>query len=123
VEKLRSTATDRLAAKEMWIAHFYANKGSWGAAGKRAEHLVREYPETRHAPRGLFLLGTSFHRVGEVEQAKQIRAVLVERFPESRFITRLDRALARAPGTPAEEEVFPRPYRALGATGMGGPPQ
>lgn len=108
-------ARDRLANKELWVARFYARKGSWGAVSNRVEYMLRRYPDASTRPEGLELHGTALHRWGFVEEAKLVRDELAVISPESRELTRLDKVLTEEPGTPPDEKVFVRPYRIRGA--------
>jgi outer membrane protein assembly factor BamD (BamD/ComL family) len=99
------------------VARFYARRQAWGAVRGRAETLVRRYPDTPQVPEALSVLGTSLHAWGDVDLAVQVRERLAEEAPESRWLARLDRHMARPPGEKPDEKVFIRPYRIRG----GGP--
>jgi len=114
VEKFLTRNRERLSAKELYIAKFYAKKDAWGAVRGRAEGLVRRYPDTSHVPVALVYLGKSLHAWGYTEQALDVRARLAEVEPAGSTLRRLDRALSRPPGTPPDEKVFIRPYRIRG---------
>lgn len=123
-------ARTRLAAKEVSIARFYKKQKRWRAVRGRAQGAIDRYGDTDRAPEALALLGMSYHAWGFTNEAQQARDRLATEFPGSTWISRLDRALAKAPGTQPEDEVFLRPQRipAGGATpgaaaaGPGGQP-
>ena len=108
-------ARDRLAAKELFVARFYARKGSWGAVRNRAEYLLKRYPNSSSVPEGLELHGTALHRWGYAEEATRVRERLAELAPASRELARLDEVIAQPAGSPPDEKVFVRPYRIRGA--------
>jgi outer membrane protein assembly factor BamD len=120
VEKLLTRSRNRLAAKELYVAKFYADRDAWGSVRLRAEYLLRRYPNTDPAPDALVLLGTALHSWGEVEKSAEIRARLERDFPGSVQLKRLDRVQAKAPGSRPDERVFIRPYRIRGVSSLGG---
>jgi outer membrane protein assembly factor BamD len=124
VDRLLQKGRERLAAKELFIAKFYARRDAWGAVRGRTEYLVRRYPDVPQVAEALERLGVALHAWGSVDEAKAVRDRLADDFPESRWLERLDRALARPPGEPPDEKVFLRPYRVRGTTdaGPGAPP-
>ncbi len=114
VGKLLGRARNRLAAKELFIARFYADRDAWGAVSDRTSGLVDRYPDAESVPDALQLLGTSLHAWGDVEAARAVREKLAG-IPESgQQLAKLDRVLSRPPGAPPEEEIFSRPYRIQG---------
>jgi outer membrane protein assembly factor BamD len=121
VETLLDKGRDRLARKELVIARYYARKGNWGATTARVEGLLDRYPDSSHVPAALAMLARGKHAWGETETAAEVRESLARQFPDSRWLERVDRWLARAPGAPPEEEIFVRPYRYPGMMfpGMG----
>ncbi|MEZ4240294.1 MAG: outer membrane protein assembly factor BamD [Myxococcota bacterium] len=119
VNKLLTRGRNRLASKELHVARFYARKDSWGAVRNRAEYLLRRYPDTPQAPRARFLLGNALHAWGEVDAATEVRAAMAERNPDSKYLHRLDRVLARPAGEPPDEKIFIRPYRIRGLVPQG----
>ncbi len=123
VDKLLDKGRERLARKELYIAKFYAREKSWGAVRGRAEYLVRKYPDVPQVEEALEVLGRSLHAWGEVDEARAVRERLASEFPESRYLERLDKALAKPPGEPPDEKIFVRPYRIRGAGAQAGAPQ
>lgn len=119
VDKLRSRGRNRLAAKELAVANFYTRRDAWGAVRARCETMLRRYPDTEHVPEALSLLGVSMHAWGDTDEAKMIRERLATEAPDSKWLSQLDRALAKPAGTRPDEKVFIRPYRIRGQLGPG----
>jgi outer membrane protein assembly factor BamD len=122
VAKLLDECKERLASKELWIARFYQKRHAWRAVEGRASDMLRKYPDSGQADLAWYLLGTARHKVGSVDAAKAARERLAELAPTSSWLERLDRELAKAPGTPPEERVFLRPYRMPGMGAVPGQP-
>lgn len=127
VADLLLQARDRLARKELVIATFYKQRDftgeprSWGAVGARAEGVIERYDDTPQLPKALFLSVQSLHAWGNVGLARQRRDALAQAAPDSGWLARADRVLAKPPGEKPDDEIFLRPYRipAVGAN-MGG---
>lgn len=124
VQRLLGKSRERLADKELFIARFYARKDAWGAVRGRTEYVVRRFPDLPEVAPALSWLGASLHAWGEVDEAQRVRAKLAEQYPDSPWLHRLDRKLAKPPGEPPDEKIFVRPYRIRGMTGgpQGAPP-
>jgi outer membrane protein assembly factor BamD len=120
VGKLLGKGRNRLAAKELFIAKFYAKRDAWGSVRGRCEVLLRRYPDSEYASSAMALLGQALHNWGDVDQALRMRERLAETAPGSGELRTLDRVLKRSPGVKPDEKVFIRPYRIRGASGPGG---
>jgi len=125
VREIHAKASERLAAKEYYIAKFYAKRRAWPAVEGRARKLLLTYPSSQRTESALSLLARAFHGTGQVEAAQMTRDRLKNQFPHSRFLLKVDSALKKPPGQPPEEEIFIKPYRIPGMTpagagGMGG---
>ena len=116
MNKLLTRGRNRLAAKELFVAKFYARRDAWGAVRGRTEYLVRRYPDAEQVQPALAYLGTALHEWGSVDEANAVRQRLATDFPESPYLHRLDRVLAKPAGQPPEEKVFVRPYRIRGSS-------
>lgn len=128
VEELLGKARDRLARKELSIASFYKGGAffgtvrSWGAVRGRADGVIERYDDTPQLPYALHLSARAMHAWGEVESARARREELASVAPDSPWLARTDRALAKEPGEKPEEVIFLRPYKVptVGSTmGMG----
>lgn len=111
VSKMMAKGVDRLAAKELWVARFYAKRDAWAAVEGRTATIQWRYADSRHAEEALALRAMALQATGRVEEARTTREALASQWPDSPAIARVDRALARPPGTPPEEVIFVRPYR------------
>ncbi|HMV66071.1 MAG TPA: outer membrane protein assembly factor BamD [Myxococcota bacterium] len=112
--RLQARGVDRLASKELFVARFYQKREAWLAVEGRARGLLWRYPDSSHAAEAQAMLAVALHETGRPDEAKQWRDTLATDHPESSMITRVDRTLARDPGTPPEDEIFVRPYRVPG---------
>ena len=117
VVKSRATARERLANKELAIARFYARRGAWLAARRRAEDLVERYPDAKSAPEALAIAAEGYHAWGLMAEAKAAREQLAARDAHSVRLTAVDRLLATPPGSPPKDEIFPRPVRVAASVG------
>lgn len=129
VEKLLQHGLDRIAGKELFIARFYAKQDAWRAVEGRATDLIARYPTASHADEAMAMLARAYHADGRPDAAAAVRERLAADHPDSSWLTRVDRILARPPGAPIEDEAFPRPYRlaasaqTAGGGGRRGPPR
>lgn len=117
--RLLQKGRNRLAAKEMTVANFYADREAWGAVRGRTEYILRRYPDSQNKAEALGLLGRSLHAWGKVEAATSIRERLAAHAPDSKQLHGLDRVLAKPPGVRPDDKVFIRPYRIRGGTNPG----
>ncbi len=111
VAKAVEKGRGRLAAKELFVARFYARKDAWGAVARRTESVVERYADTDSDEEARALLAASLHAWGEVEGAQQVRTELAKRHPDGRWIGWTDRQLRCPPGVRPVEPIFVRPYR------------
>jgi outer membrane assembly lipoprotein YfiO len=118
VIRLRERGRNRLAAKEVFTAKFYARRNAWGSVRGRAEYGLRRYAGTSSTPKLNLLLGTAMHAWGHVDEARGVLESFASASPESRLVKRLERRLARPAGEQPEEEIFVRPYRIRGVSGL-----
>lgn len=85
-----------LADYEVHVARYYYNRGAYLAAANRAQLAVTEYPNVPAAEEALFLMTTSYDKLGLEPLRDDARRVLVQNFPRSRFLTGGLRARERA---------------------------
>lgn len=84
----------RLAQKELWVAHYYYERGSVGGARQRLEGILKVYPRTLVIPETLFLLGEIHRLQGRVAEAEQLFRRLVDEFSYTEWGQRAARRLA-----------------------------
>ena len=70
VESKLSECRERLADKELRIAHFYRRRKAWGSVVGRTEGLVRNYPQAQATQRGLALLAEASAWQGDKAKAE-----------------------------------------------------
>jgi outer membrane protein assembly factor BamD len=78
-------AEDLLAASEMEVGRFYANKKNYVAAINRFKVVVSEYQTTAHVEEALLRLTECYMALGVHNEAQTAVAVLGHNFPESRW--------------------------------------
>jgi outer membrane protein assembly factor BamD len=92
-EKL-AASRERLAAYDLYVGRFYYRQGAYPAAIGRFEGLLRVYPEVSFADEVLFLLGNAHARSDHSQEASNIYAELVQRYPQSRYANQAKARLA-----------------------------
>jgi outer membrane protein assembly factor BamD len=83
-EKL-ATCRERLAAYELYVGRYYYGQDAYPAAISRFEGLLKVYPEVSFADEVLSLLGQSYERSDNPQEAATVFDELVTRFPQSRY--------------------------------------
>jgi len=73
----------QLADKELYIGKFYFNRGSYGAAIKRFETVLKEYPGSEYDDQALYYLGESLWELEQKTAAKTTFERLISQFPDS----------------------------------------
>ena len=84
----------RLAAHEFFVGRFYFRKGKYDAALGRFKYLVSHYPESEVEEETLYYQGESLYRLEDSEGAGSAFLQLVERFPNSEYVSKARRRLA-----------------------------
>lgn len=82
------TVRDRLAEHELHVGTFYLRFGLPGAAVKRFETVLAEYPDFGANDELLFHLAAAYRRVDRAEEAEETLARLRESHPESEWTRR-----------------------------------
>lgn len=104
--------TDRLAMHELVIARFYDRYGRRGgcmASIGRLEHIDEEYPRFSLLDEALFRLWLGYEKCNRMDEATAARRKLVERFPESPYVARLDEEAAEIAKERRKSGVPPAP--------------
>jgi len=67
---------DQMAAKEMYIGRYYMKMEKWIAAINRFQFVVKHYDTTIYIEEALHRLVEIYYKIGLVEEAKKVAAVL-----------------------------------------------
>jgi outer membrane protein assembly factor BamD len=67
---------DQLAEKEIQIAEFYIKRKSWISSAKRAEAVIKNYPNTVWTKRALEILLLSYQKLGLTELATDTQKII-----------------------------------------------
>ncbi|PHR60558.1 MAG: outer membrane protein assembly factor BamD [Robiginitomaculum sp.] len=89
---------DQLAGKDMSVGRYYQRKGNTLAAINRFRNVATQYQTTAHAPEALHRLVESYVRLGIMQEAVQVAAVLGYNYPGSEWYEDSYRLLAKTGG-------------------------
>ena len=70
-----------LAAYEVHVARYYFRRGAFLAAANRAQQTVLEYPQTPANREALFIMMSSYERLGLEQLRADTQRVLNQNFP------------------------------------------
>ena len=84
---------DLMAEYEYLVGRFYFKKGSYRAAIGRFRGILKDFPEYRRIPEVLYLIGISYKRLGQQEEADRFLRELLERFPDSKEAKKAEKEL------------------------------
>ncbi|MGH7369870.1 MAG: outer membrane protein assembly factor BamD [Candidatus Methylomirabilaceae bacterium] len=73
----------QLAEREIYVGKFYFHRGSYGAAIKRFEKILRDYPGSGYDDQALYYLGESLWELEQRTAAKAAFEKLVAQHPDS----------------------------------------
>ena len=85
---------ERLAAYELYVGRFYYKQGAFPAAISRFRGLLKLYPDVGFADEVLFLMGDAYLRSQHPQQAAGVFDELVNRYPQSSYVTQAKARLA-----------------------------
>ena len=88
-----------LAAHEFGIARFYYRLGAHQASIGRLLNLIQVYPTTPDLDEALYLLAASYRAEENYVKAQRVLRLLVDRFPDSKYVARARSQLRRLPQT------------------------
>ena len=74
-----------LAEYEVHVARYYFRRGAFLAAANRAQQTVLEYPQAPANEEALYIMMTSYQRLGLEPLRNDTERVLKQNFPNSRF--------------------------------------
>jgi outer membrane protein assembly factor BamD len=90
----------KLADHELYVARFYRDRGKWMAAAGRLEHIVENLGTLATDPEILFLLATTYAKLGRKEKAQLVFTKLIQANPTSRFAGEAARFLKNGAAPP-----------------------
>jgi outer membrane protein assembly factor BamD len=67
---------NRLAAHDYHVADYYIRRGAWLAAVRRAQHLLKHYPETPAVPKALEVMITGYKKLHMDKLASDTQKIL-----------------------------------------------
>ena len=74
---------DLLAQHELWVAKFYLKRDAYRGVISRLKGMLASYPGTPAEPEALLLLGETYLKAEDPENARQTFVDLVQRHPET----------------------------------------
>jgi outer membrane protein assembly factor BamD len=89
----------RLATRELYVARFYYKKKAYQAAIGRLLNLIQVYPTTPDLDEALYMLAESYRAEENYVKAQRVLRLLVDRFPQSKYVSRARTQLRRPPET------------------------
>jgi outer membrane protein assembly factor BamD len=75
-----------LANYEVHVARYYYRRGAYLAAANRAQQSVIDFPQSPANEEALFLMVSSYDKLGLAQLRDDTQRVLTKNFPQSRFI-------------------------------------
>lgn len=76
-----------LAEYELHVARYYYRRGAFLAAANRAQHVVVDYPQSPSNEEALYIMMSSYRRLGLDQLSADAERVLTKNFPDSRYAT------------------------------------
>ena len=74
-----------MASLEVHVARYYAKGGGGGAGGRGAQQAIKTYPQAPAIEEAMFILVTSYDKMGMPELRDDADRVMKKNFPNSRF--------------------------------------
>jgi outer membrane protein assembly factor BamD len=93
------TLREHLATRELYVARFYYRKKAYQAAIGRLLNLIQVYPTTPALDEALYMLADSYRAEENYVKAQRVWRLLVDRFPESTYVSRARTRLRQLPNT------------------------
>ena len=75
-----------LAEYEVHVARYYYNRQAYVAAANRAQLTVREFQQSPAAEEALYIMASSYHKLGLTQLRDDAERVLKQNYPNTRFI-------------------------------------
>jgi len=87
-----------LAAYEVHVARYYYRRGAYVAAANRAQQTVQEFQQSPSTEEALFIMVSSYDRLGLAQLRDDASRVLRQNFPNSAYLA--GEGVVRAPSRP-----------------------
>ncbi|HHD11603.1 MAG TPA: outer membrane protein assembly factor BamD [Deltaproteobacteria bacterium] len=84
---LISFLKERLAENEFYVGMFYYRKGDYKGALMRFKKILEDYPDTHVVEKTLYYVGEVYTHLEEEELARETFRTLIDRFPESPYVS------------------------------------
>jgi outer membrane protein assembly factor BamD len=75
-----------LAAYEVHVARYYYRRGAYVAAANRAQLTVQEFQQSPSTEEALYLMASSYDRLGLAQLRDDAERVLRQNYPDSAFL-------------------------------------
>jgi outer membrane protein assembly factor BamD len=89
---------DWLAQMHLFVGQFYYRRGSYLAAARRFEQVIKHYPDNPVAPDALYFLAKAYHELGADDWARENLVLLAEKYPDSKVSGDGEKLLAKLGG-------------------------
>jgi outer membrane protein assembly factor BamD len=76
-----------IANSEMHVARYYFRRGAYVASANRAQAVVRQYQQIPIVEEALYIMMSSYERLGMRDLRDDAERVLKQNFPDSKFLT------------------------------------
>ena len=97
---------DWLAQMHLYVGQFYYRRGSYLAAARRFEQIVKSYPDKPVAPDALYFLAMAYHDLGADDWARESLVLLAVKYPDSKAASDGNTLLAKLGGAKPETLLF-----------------
>jgi len=92
---MQSVVTGLLARHELYVAHFYLDRGKFEPAISRIQYALRTYTDSGLEPEGMVLLGEVYMKQKDRKKARAVLELVLTRYPTSPFVVPAKRFLGR----------------------------
>jgi len=92
---MQSVVTGLLARHELYVAHFYLDRGNFEPAIARIQYALRTYGDSGLEAEGMVLLGEVYLKQKERLKARAVFELVLTRYPTSPFVVPAKRFLGR----------------------------
>ncbi|HXS17691.1 MAG TPA: outer membrane protein assembly factor BamD [Polyangiaceae bacterium] len=75
-----------LARHELYVARYYLKSGRYKAAIQRTEYAITNFKETGLEPEALVLLGETYLKQHDLDQASAAFQIVIDKYPKSAFV-------------------------------------